>query len=121
MIMVIVAVASVFAFNPSNAVNQKENKLKDVPIIPDTLQRIFQFSCMGCHGEGGNGLAMTRLNFSVWEKYSSKKQAKKANAICNVLSKGSMPPLYIRESTPQKVPTAAQVEMICDWAVPYIK
>ena len=84
--------------------------------IPDDLQVIFKNSCMGCHATGGKGMAMSKVNFSEWENYDAGKQAKKAAAICNVLTKGSMPPKSFRESHPEAVPTAAQKDMICKWS-----
>jgi mono/diheme cytochrome c family protein len=87
----------------------------DGKAIPEDLMKIFQKSCMGCHSTEGNPMAEMHLNFNNWEKYDAKKQAKKAAAICKMVSKGSMPPKSFRESRPDAVPTEAQIKSICDW------
>jgi mono/diheme cytochrome c family protein len=84
--------------------------------IPENVHLIFKNSCMGCHATDGKKLAMTKLDFSKWDQYKPKKQAKKATAICEMVTKGSMPPKSFRESHPDKVPTAAQIEEICKWS-----
>jgi hypothetical protein len=61
-------------------------------------------------------MAMAKLNFSEWDSYSAEKQAKKAEAICNVITKGSMPPKSFRQSHPEAIPTDAQKELICKWS-----
>jgi hypothetical protein len=84
--------------------------------IPDDVNAILKASCMDCHATGGKGMAMSKVNFSEWDNYDSSKQAKKAEAICNVLTKGTMPPKAYKESHPQAVLTAEQKEMICKWS-----
>jgi cytochrome c5 len=80
------------------------------------VKDVFKNSCMGCHATGGKGMAMAKLNFSEWDSYSAEKQAKKAEAICNVITKGSMPPKSFRQSHPEAIPTDAQKELICKWS-----
>jgi hypothetical protein len=71
---------------------------------------------MDCHATGGNHMAMSLLNFSGWDKYKPGKQAKKAGAICYMISKGSMPPKSFRDANPEAVPTADQKDAICKWS-----
>ncbi len=87
-----------------------------VSSIPDDLKIVFKNSCMGCHATGGKAMAMAKLNFSEWENYAPDKQAKKAGAICKMISKGKMPPKSFRASHPEAVPTAAQKDLICTWS-----
>jgi hypothetical protein len=71
---------------------------------------------MACHAEGGSHMAMSMLNFSEWGKYDVDKQAKKAGAICYMLSKEKMPPKSFRKSNPDLIPTQAQIDAICKWS-----
>jgi len=84
--------------------------------IPENLQLVFKNSCMICHASGGKGMAMSKLNFSNWDKYDSAKQAEKATAICNILSKGKMPPKSYIKAHPDAIPTASQIDEICKWS-----
>lgn len=84
--------------------------------IPDDLKIVFKNSCMACHSTDGSGMAKANVNFSIWDTYSSDKQVKKASAICNVVSKESMPPKSFRKSHPEVIPTAEQKEAICKWS-----
>lgn len=84
--------------------------------IPDDVNAILKASCMDCHATGGKGMAMSKVNFSEWDNYDPSKQAKKAEAICNVVTKGTMPPKSYKESHPQAVLTDEQKELICKWS-----
>jgi mono/diheme cytochrome c family protein len=77
---------------------------------------IFENSCMGCHATDGKQIAMAKLNFSKWDQYKSRKQIKKAEAICKIISKGGMPPKSFRELYPEAIPTPSQIDMICKWS-----
>jgi hypothetical protein len=90
-------------------------KEKSVP-IPDNINKIFQTSCMPCHGIDGGRFPHSRLNLSKWAGYGAEKEAEKAALICSTLSKGLMPPKSRRELQPGLNPTKEQVEMICKWA-----
>jgi mono/diheme cytochrome c family protein len=93
----------------------QNGKEQSVP-IPDTINKIFQISCIPCHGIDGGRFPHSRLNLSKWAGYSAEKEAEKAALICSTLSRGSMPPKSRRESQPELNPTKEQVEMICKWA-----
>jgi hypothetical protein len=84
--------------------------------IPETINNIFKTSCMPCHWADGKKMAMSRINFSKWAEYDSKKEAKKASLICKTLGKGKMPPKSVRESAPELIPTKEQIDLICGWA-----
>jgi cytochrome c553 len=114
-VFVLLSLAAVMAVGPS----LEASRGKAVPTnssIPANVLVIFKNSCMTCHGEGGKGMAMSLVNFSDWDNYPAKKQAKKAKAICNNITSGAMPPASVRTANPDKVPTAAQTEIICNWA-----
>ena len=115
LVMFVLSVAAILVISPSNALSQKKISQTSYS-IPDNVMDIFRNSCMGCHAEGGNGMAMSMVNFTIWDTYSLKKQAKKAKAICNAITKGAMPPLSVRDATPNKVPTSEQTDIICKWA-----
>ena len=57
-----------------------------------------------------------KLNFDKWESYKPEKQADKAEDICEELTKGGMPPKSFRSNNPEKIPTQAEVQIICNWA-----
>ena len=84
--------------------------------IPDDVKAIFDKSCAGCHGDGGNHMAMSKVNFTKWDSYDANKQASKGAAICKIITKGKMPPASVRKSKPELVPTQQQIDLICKWS-----
>jgi mono/diheme cytochrome c family protein len=84
--------------------------------IPENINKIFNTSCIQCHGRNGKTMALARINFPNWAAYSVVKQAEKASLICSTLSKGAMPPKPVRESKPELNPTKEQIDLICTWA-----
>jgi len=84
--------------------------------IPEDLKVVFKNSCMACHATGGNMMAMGKVNFSNWNDYDTVKQAKKAAAICNVVTKGSMPLKSFIKSNPGAVLSDEQKAKICKWS-----
>lgn len=84
--------------------------------IPDSLNKVFHTSCISCHGNKGELLSKSLLNFDKWQGYSDSKKAEKAALICKMLTKGEMPPKMVRESHPELIPTSEQVVRICKWA-----
>jgi hypothetical protein len=84
--------------------------------IPANVMKIAEKSCVKCHTEPGNGMALAHLNLSNWDKFSMEKQADRAKEMCNMVSKDKMPPKSFREKNPDGVPTKEEVKTICDWA-----
>ena len=84
--------------------------------IPESVMKIANKSCVKCHTEGGNGMALMHLNLSNWDKYSPEKQASKAKDMCKMVTKDKMPPKSFRESHPDGVPSETEIKTICDWA-----
>ena len=87
--------------------------------IPENINKIFEASCMSCHGKKGGRLPKSKLNFSRWASYGATKEAEKASMICKAVSNGKMPPKSARESTPGLIPSSEQIDMLCKWAESY--
>jgi hypothetical protein len=68
----------------------KEIRISDV-------MKIAERSCVKCHTEGGNGMALMHLNLSNWDKFSMEKQADQAKDMCGMVSKEKMPPKSFRD------------------------
>ena len=93
-----------------------QTEKKELIPIPENINKIFETSCMKCHGSTGGRLPKSRLNFSRWGAYGKAKEAEKASAMCAMVSKGKMPPKSARESNPELIPTKEQIDLICKWA-----
>ena len=113
----IVSLVAAIVFIPSRA-NSSGPVKKSVPAasMPDSIHKIIEKCCMDCHAEGGNGMAESHVNFSKWDSYKPEKQADKANSICKVMTKESMPPKGYKKSHPDAIPTQKEVNAICKWA-----
>jgi hypothetical protein len=101
--------------NKASAQNAQK-VVSDSKPIPKEVMNIVDKSCVNCHSEPGNGMAMSHVNLSKWDKYSPEKQAAKAKAMCNMVSKDKMPPKKFRENHPEGVPSKEEIKTICDWA-----
>ena len=91
----------------------------DTPIsktIAPNIYKIINESCIHCHVNGGNHMAMSHINFSDWDSYSPEKKADKAKDMVKMLEKGKMPPKRYRKDHPENIPTEAQIETIKKWA-----
>ena len=99
----------------SSAQSSQKDGIVSKPISP-AVMKIAERSCVKCHTEGGNGMALMHLNLSNWDKFSLEKQADKAKDMCKMVSKGKMPPKGFREKNPGAAPTKDEVKIICDWA-----
>ena len=111
----VLAMAAFFTISPLTSSSQKQIA-QSATSIPADVSKILQNSCTGCHDAGGNGMAMSMWSYSSWDKYSAKKQSKKAKAMCNTIKAGMMPPMNVRQSDPSKIPTMEQTNTICNWA-----
>jgi len=108
----IVFSATAFLVNPLKA-----QKAGEIPRpIPADVMKIAEKSCVNCHTEPGNGMALMHLNLSNWDKYSAEKQAAKAQAMCKMVTKSKMPPKKFKAEHPYGVPTGEEIKTICDWA-----
>jgi mono/diheme cytochrome c family protein len=86
------------------------------PSLPDSILKFAQKSCMACHSDDGSGMAKGRLNFDKWDSYGEKKWPGKAQSICDIITKGKMPPKGFKENNPDAVPTEKDIKMVCSWA-----
>ena len=84
--------------------------------IPDNIHKIFQASCIKCHGSNGRLLALAKLNLSKWDEYTAAEKGKKASVICSEVTGEKMPPKSVRKSNPELIPSKEQIELICKWA-----
>jgi hypothetical protein len=89
---------------------------KVFPALPDSINQIVTRSCMPCHSNDGGLMSRTKLNFSVWAKYSADKQAERAKKMYSELSESKMPPKKAREDRPNLIPTSQQVDIIKRWS-----
>ena len=101
--------------NNSSAQSSQKDGIVSKPISP-AVMKIAERSCVKCHTEGGNGMALMHLNLSNWEKISLEKQADKAKDMCKMVTKDKMPPKSFREKNPGAAPTKDEAKIICDWA-----
>jgi hypothetical protein len=113
--MFVISVAALLFISPTRALSQKKIVMSYYS-IPDDVAEVLRSSCASCHSAGGNGMAMSVWSLSSWDKYSTKKQAKKSKSICNAITNGSMPPSWVKQSNPDRIPSAAQTEIVCRWA-----
>jgi len=111
-------VAITVSFVPALSKSAKSNGSNHLVTnaIPADVKAIFEKSCMGCHSDDAKGLAKSKVNFSKWDSYEPTKQAEKGAAICNMVTKGKMPPASVRKSKPELVPTQQQIDLICKWS-----
>ncbi len=86
------------------------------PALPDSISKIVTRSCMPCHSDDGGMMPRSKLNFSSWTGYSKDKQSEKAHAMYRELSEGKMPPKKFRETRPELIPDANQVDIIKKWS-----
>ena len=101
--------------NHSSALPSQKDGTVSKP-IPPAVMKIAERSCLKCHAEGGNEMAMMHLNLSNWDKFSPEKQAGKAKDMCKMISKDKMPPKGFREKNPGAAPNQEEIKIICDWA-----
>jgi mono/diheme cytochrome c family protein len=101
--------------NPASA--QTDWKDADVNMsIPADVKEVFERSCVKCHLESGNFKAKMRFNLSRWDKFSTGKQAKKAEEILYQVTKEKMPPEKFRISHPKSSPGKREIKTIKEWA-----
>lgn len=84
--------------------------------MPADVLAIVKKGCFDCHSKPGRIIALTHVNLTKWNEYTADKQAAKARAMCEQLTKGDMPPKRYRENNPVVVPTPEELKILCDWA-----
>jgi hypothetical protein len=78
--------------------------------------KVLDKSCAACHKDPGMKFAQGPFNISTFVNYSPEKQAAKAKAVCNMATKGKMPPKKYQANNPGLVPTKDDIKILCDWA-----
>ncbi len=114
--MVVVIVLALAVFAQTFGAFSQTKTIKSPVSMPYEVAEILRTSCAGCHGTGGNPMAMGVWNYTKWDTYNVKKQATKSNSMCNAITNGSMPPASVKKTNPERIPTAAQTETVCKWA-----
>jgi hypothetical protein len=84
--------------------------------IPESVMNIAKKSCVNCHAAPARGMAISMLNLTKWDNWSPEKQAAKARAMCNMVTKGKMPPKKFRAGNPEGVPSKEEIATICEWS-----
>jgi hypothetical protein len=84
--------------------------------IPDEILNVASKSCVKCHSTPGNMMALSHLNLSKWDTYTTEKQAAKAKDMCDMITKGKMPPKKFKEQNPGFTLTSDEIKLICDWS-----
>jgi hypothetical protein len=102
--------------NTSVSAQYEQKKGDGSQPIPDNVIKVIDKTCIKCHGETGNFRARARLNLSKWDDFSPEKQAKKADAMCNMMSKEKMPPKKYLDNHQSDIPTKHEINKVCDWS-----
>ena len=113
-ISVIASVISFTAFTDKPFSMQTSQMSKPIPA--DVLT-IAKKSCITCHAEPGKKMALSHVNLSKWDTYTIEKQAADAAAMCNMITKGKMPPKEFKQKNPGFVLSKDEIKTICDWSV----
>lgn len=115
--MAVVVLLFMFSLINNPAFSQSDWKGADVgKSIPDDVKEIFEQSCVKCHLESGNLKAKMHFNLSKWDKFSSEKQAKKAEDVLYQVTKEKMPPEKFRLSHPKSTPGKKEIKTLKEWA-----
>jgi hypothetical protein len=117
-VMFIFSMVWILFVNPTEAESQKKIS-QTINSIPGEVTVALRRSCIKCHDTDGNEMAMAVLNFSKWDTYTAEMQAKQAKLMCNVLTNESMPPIAVRRADPELIPTAAEIDIVCQWSNSY--
>jgi hypothetical protein len=112
--IMVFSIPGVSIFSASTAVSQTGKPTSVNIAIPDSINLILTKSCTPCHS-GSNIIASSHFNITKWAEYTSNEQVKKGTAICEIITKGDMPPKSVRNSKPEMIPTESQLAMICKW------
>lgn len=101
---------------PVNGYAQKKTEQQTLASFPDSISGILKNSCVACHSDQSTSKAKIFMNLSEWDKFSSKKKAKKSKSISKKVTNGTMPPEEFLKKRPEAKPTTAQIQRISKWA-----
>ena len=105
----------VICVNQASAQASQNGKDEGKP-IPAEVLKIVEKSCGSCHTEPGNLKALSHINFSKWDSYSSVEQAAKAMAMCEDVTKKQIQAKKSPKENQVNTPTSDEIKTICDWA-----
>lgn len=115
-ILITLAAALLFIILAAAFSSHSGSPLSSVPEgIPDSVWAVLEKSCYDCHADDGSGFAKGKLNFDKWSSYAPDKQLNRAQAICNEMKKGSMPPGKYVKTNPAAKPSSLEIQRICNW------
>lgn len=104
------------------------------PAAPAEVQAVLQLACYDCHSNEtvwpwytqiapasfliANDVKEGRkeLNFSLWDQYNDGRKARKKKEIAKQVEKGDMPPWYYTPLHPDTKLSAAERDLIVNWA-----
>jgi hypothetical protein len=115
-ILLLISGFSVFALLMINFPVIGQATLKQIPTLPEGVNKIVIASCTPCHTNEGGLMAKSKLNFTEWTKYSPEKKKEKAAKMYSELSKGDMPPKAARQKRPDLIPDQEQIDIIKKWS-----
>ena len=98
------------------SVQASQNGKDEGKPIPAEVLKIVEKSCGSCHTEPGNLKALSYINFSNWNSYSSVEQATKAKAMCEDVTKKQLQAKKSAKEYQVNTPTSEEIKTICDWA-----
>jgi len=98
-----------------NLPNVQKQEIPDLG-FPNDVMDILKSKCLNCHvTTSKNEDAKDELDFLKWNEYSPFMKVGKLNDICEIISKGKMPPEKYLNRFPEKKLTDAQVKILCTW------
>ena len=105
-----------FSVSPTKGYGQGKTKEQTLAQFPQPVSGVFASSCVGCHNDMSQGKAKEFLNFSSWDKLTTKDQKKTSKDIAKMVRKNLMPPPEMVEKYPQAALKPEQAKTIKDWA-----
>jgi hypothetical protein len=98
-----------------NVFGQNAEKQDSITVKPVVIYQIIKPSCMPCHSNEGRDKPRNKVNFSVWENYTSTEKMMLAGSIQHEIQKGDMPPKGFLSSHPANALNAEQISQIVQW------
>jgi cytochrome c5 len=112
----VILIVTTLILNPLT-VNSAQQGNEKGTAVPANVMKITEKSCVKCHAEPGTMMALSHLNLTKWDNFTAEKQGERAASMCNMVTKGKMPPKGFLEKNPGTVLTQDEIKTICDWSV----
>ena len=110
-----ILIVTTLILNPLT-VNSAQQGNEKGTAVPANVMKITEKSCVKCHAEPGTMMALSHLNLTKWDNLTAEKQGARAASMCNMVTKGKMPPKGFLEKNPGAVLTQDEIKTICDWS-----